>query len=149
MKINLKPYQQEKPYTCLPACCRTVLAFLGQCLTEDEIVSLCGTRKSGTLLIDALHGIQQLGFNVTLIKDGTLDLLLDYLYKHEPVIVGIATDKLPYGTTGGHAIVVCGVEEEKIVYIDPVTGSEERLDLFAFMRAWRRQNSRALIISRR
>ncbi len=47
MKINLPPVEQEKTYTCLPACLRIVLHYLGTPLTEEEIANACNTTEAG------------------------------------------------------------------------------------------------------
>ncbi|MFQ6042534.1 MAG: cysteine peptidase family C39 domain-containing protein [Candidatus Poribacteria bacterium] len=66
MKINLSKIKQEKTYTCLPACLRIVLNYLGVSLTEEEIADACNTTEAGTTLADAVHAVHSLGFNATL-----------------------------------------------------------------------------------
>jgi len=85
MKINLPSIQQEKTYTCLPACLRTVLRYLGTSLTEEDIANACNTTKAGTTLDDAVHAVHSLGFNATGIQNGTLEDLMHYLNHNEPV----------------------------------------------------------------
>ena len=129
MKINLPPIQQEKPYTCLPACLRIVLHYLGISLTEEEIADACNTTEAGTTLTDAVHAVHSLGFNATRIQNATLEDLMHYLNHNEPVIVLVGVEHLPYGDFGTHAVTVCGFEGDEILYIDTALGQEVRLDV--------------------
>ena len=79
MKCNLPPIQQEKTYTCLPACLRIVLHYLGTSLTEEDIANACHTTQAGTTLADAVHAVHSLGFNATRIQNATLEDLMHYL----------------------------------------------------------------------
>jgi len=73
VKIDLQPIQQEKPYTCLPACLRIVLHYLGVSLTEEEIADECNTTEVGTTLTDAVHAVHSL---VEIVKEKWLSRIL-------------------------------------------------------------------------
>ena len=149
MKINLPPVEQEKTYTCLPACLRIVLHYLGTSLTEEEIANACNTTEAGTTLADAVHAVHSLGFNATRIQNATLEDLMHYLNHNEPVIVLVGVENLPYGDFGTHAVTVCGFDGDEILYIDTALGQEIRLDVITFLRAWRSRGSIGIVVHSR
>ena len=149
MKINLPPIQQEKTYTCLPACLRIVLRYSGTSLTEEEIAQICHTTQAGTTLADAVHAVHSLSFKATRIQDATLEDLMHSLSHNEPVIVLVGVEHLPYGDFGTHAVTVCGFEGDEILYIDPALGQEVRLDIVTFLNAWRSRGRRGLVVHSR
>ena len=160
MKIDLQPMQQEKPYTCLPACLRIVLHYLGVSLTEEEIADECNTNEAGTTLADAVHAVHSLGFNATRIQNATLEDLIHCLNHNEPVIVLVGVEHLPYGDFGTHAVTVCslrspttssygGFEGDEIFCIDTALGQEVQLDVMIFLRAWRSRGRRGIVVHSR
>lgn len=146
MRIDLPTIQQEKTYTCLPACLRIVLRYLGTSLTEEDIANACNTTKAGTTLDDAIHAVHLLGFNATRIQNATLEDLIHYLNYNEPVIVLVGVEHLPYGDFGTHVITVCGFEGDEIIYIDTALGQKVRLDVMTFLRAWRSRGRRGIVV---
>jgi hypothetical protein len=78
----------------------------------------------------------------------TFESLQGWLDQDVPMIVSVAADELAYGATGGHAIIVCGVEQGEVITIDPAIGDERRLALDTFLRAWRRRGNRGLVVTR-
>ena len=148
MKVELTPFQQSQPYTCVAACLRAVLAALGAHYSEDDLAPACNTDPSGATLSDAASAVRSLGFNALFLPEATFEMLSEWLQQGVPMIVGIAVDDLAYGVTGGHAVVVCGIEQGQIIVIDPAIGAERRLELEKFLRAWRRRNNRGLVVLR-
>ncbi len=146
MKINLPPIQQEKNYTCLPACLRIVLHYSGTSLTEEDIADACKTTEAGTTLADAVHAVHSFGFNATRIQNATLEDLMHYLNHNEPVIVLVSVEHLPYGDFGTHAVIVCGFEGDEILYIDTALGQEVRLDVITFLGAWRSRGRKGIVV---
>ncbi len=149
MRINLPLIQQEKAYTCLPACLRIVFQYLGVSLPEGDIAAACNTTETGTTLADAVHAINLFGFNATRIQNATLQDLIHHLSHNEPVIVLIDVEHLPYGDFGTHAVTVCGFEGDKILYVDTALGREVRLDLVTFLRTWRSRGYTGIVVHRR
>ena len=82
------------------------------------------------------------------LPEATFEMLSEWLQHGVPMIVGIAADDLAYGVTGGHAVVVCGIEQGQVIVVDPAIGAERRLELETFLRAWRRRNNRGLVVLR-
>lgn len=96
----------------------------------------------------ALAGIQELGWEATLISDGSINFLLKCLSDGHPIIVFLEVSELPYGVAGAHGVVVCGFEDGEIIYMDPSLGQEVGLDLATFLRAWGRMNNQGILILR-
>lgn len=148
MKVELTPFQQSRPYTCVAACLRVVLAALGADYSEDDLARACNTDPSGATLADAASAARSLGFNALFLPEATFEMLSGWLQRGVPMIVGIAVDDLVHGVTGGHAVVVCGIEEGQVIVVDLAIGAERRLELETFLRAWRRRNNRGLVVLR-
>ncbi len=149
MKINLPLIQQEKTYTCLPACLRMVLCYLGTSLTEEEIADACHTTQAGTTLADAVHAVHVLGLHATRIENATMEDLMHYLRHNEPVIVFVGVEHLPYGDFGTHAVTVCGFEVDEILYVDTALRQEVRLDVVTFLSAWRSRGRSGIVVHSR
>jgi ABC-type bacteriocin/lantibiotic exporter with double-glycine peptidase domain len=148
VKIELTPFQQSQPYTCVASCLRIVLGALGADYSEEELAEACHTDPSGATFSDAAAAAQSLGFNALFIPEATWEMLTEWLQRGVPLIVALAADALAYGTTGGHAVVVCGLEEGQVIVVDPAIGAERRLNQETFLRAWRRRHNRALVVLR-
>lgn len=73
MKLDLPIHQQTRPYTCLPACIKMVLGFIGIEMAEDEIAQACKTTGAGTLPRNAVAGIRTIGHQALAFEDGTLE----------------------------------------------------------------------------
>jgi predicted double-glycine peptidase len=125
-----------------------VLAALGADYSEDDLACACNTDPSGATLSDAATAARSLGFNALFLREATFEMLDGWLQRGVPMIVGLAADDLAYGATGGHAVVVCGIERGEVVFVDPAIGAEGRLELETFLRAWRRRHNRGLIVLR-
>ncbi len=148
MKVELTPFQQSQPYTCVAACLRVVLAALHTDYPEDKLARACNTDPSGATLSDAASAVRSLGFNALFLPEATFEMLSEWLQQGVPMIIGIAVDDPVYGVTGGHAVVVCGIEQGQVIVVDPTIGAERRLELESFLRAWRRRNNRGLVVLR-
>jgi len=123
-----------------------VLQFYGTEISEQAIQMACSTIPGGTLPHQALAGIQELGWEATLISAGNINFLLKCLSDGHPVIVFLEVSDLPYGATGAHGVVVCGFEDGEIIYMDPSLGREVTLDLVTFLRAWARMDNQGILI---
>jgi ABC-type bacteriocin/lantibiotic exporter with double-glycine peptidase domain len=148
VKVELTPFQQSRPYTCVAACLRVVLAALGADYPGDDLARACNTDLSGATLSDAANAVRSLGFNALFLPEATFEMLSGWLQRGVPMIVGIAVDDPVHGVTGGHAVVVCGIEQGQVIVVDPAIGAERRLEVEMFLRAWRRRNNRGLIVLR-
>lgn len=148
MKVELTPFRQSWPYTCVATCLRVVLAALGADYPENDLARACSTDPSGATLSDAASAVRSLGFNALFLPEATFEMLSEWLQHGVPMIVSIAVDDPVHGVTGGHAVVVCGIEQGQVIVVDPAIGAERRLGLETFLRAWRRRNNRGLVVLR-
>lgn len=148
MKIELTPFQQSQPHTCVAACLRSVLEAFGAHCSEEDLAHACNTDLAGATLADAAAGARSLGFNALFIPEATFEALVGWLQQGVAMIVGIAADEMMHGVTGGHAVVVCGIEQGQIAIMDPAIGAERWLELETFLRAWSRRGNRGLVVLR-
>lgn len=145
--LNLIPYHQEQPYTCLPACIRIVLAYYGQEHTETELVKVCESVPVwGTLPERAITGLEHLGYRALWFENASLERLLSLLEQNWPVIVLLRAPDLPHGRAGVHAIVIGGIEQGEVIYIDPALGTEARMALYSFLQAWAALDHQGMVV---
>jgi len=146
MKIDLAPFKQEKNSTCLPACLRIVLHHFGTDLPEETLAQACKTNKEGTSIEEAAKAVRFWDFDAIEFEEASLFDLVDHLMKGRPVIVALDVTQMPYGDSDLHAVVVCGLEENEVKYIDPGYGKEMSLDLMTFFNAWHSLGRHGLVI---
>jgi len=148
VKIELSCLLQEKDNSCLPACIRIVLRYLGHDLAESEICTACETTDSGTGQEQAAAGIVRLGFNATKPENAPLGIIDKFLRQGKPVIALLHVSHLPYARqqTGLHAVVVNRSENDYISFIDPARGEEIEIDIDAFLAAWDERGRLGLVI---
>lgn len=146
MKLDLPIYKQTRPYTCLPACIKIVLSFFSIEVAEDEVALACKTTGAGTLPRNAVAGIRTMGHQALAFEDGTLEFLLESLSRQQPVIVFLRVSDLPYGVAGVHAVVVCGLEEDEVIYVDPELAREVALEAKTFLTAWHSLGGEGLLV---
>jgi ABC-type bacteriocin/lantibiotic exporter with double-glycine peptidase domain len=108
--LNLPHYRQEFPYSCLAACARMVLAYLGCQRTESELRQLLDTKPSGTR-VGNLVRLGQLGFEVTL-RASNLPQLRAALAANQPVILFLESGPLDYWDLDvAHVVVLLGIDD--------------------------------------
>ena len=146
MRIDLSPFLQKKSSTCLPTCIRIVLHHFGIDLPEETLAEICKTTEEGTSLKEAAKALRSRGFEVIELKEADLFELFDHITRGNPIIVAVEVQQLPYGETGGHAVVICGFEKNEVQYIEPALGKEMSLDLLTFFKAWDALSRSGLII---
>ncbi len=147
MTLQLTPFKQEHPHTCLPACIRMVLAYWGRDYAESELAQVCGAIPVwGTLPSDAVEGLTSLGYHALWFEYATLERLLALLAQSWPVITFLRASDLPHGRAGLHAIVLEGIEADKAVYVDPALGTELRMPLADFLTAWSALDNQGMVI---
>jgi ATP-binding cassette, subfamily B, bacterial len=146
MRLEVPAFRQEQSHTCLPACLRVVLAYLGRRLPEAELAALCGTRRVGTSLRGALEALDELGCDALYLPRGTLEDLALYLSADRPVIAFLRLEELGAGIVGSHAVVVCGLTETNVWVVDPSAGDEVALEVEVFLRSWSAQGSEGLVV---
>ena len=71
--MNVPHIQQEREYSCLPACVRMVLAFYDEQRSEDELRRLLRTRVTGTSPANLMLNLPDIGFDAA-VFNGSMTL---------------------------------------------------------------------------
>jgi ABC-type bacteriocin/lantibiotic exporter with double-glycine peptidase domain len=146
MRLDLPRFKQEEPWTCLPACIRIVFAYWELELSERAIAEACGSSPLGTTFDQAAAGIESAGFEALVTGDQGLDWLLEQLVCEQPVIV---SQRFPTGRSPvRHAVVVEGMDDHSVFYIDPASGGPEALPHDEFLGRWHLAGGSALVVYR-
>ena len=75
--MKLRPFRQEQPHTCLPACVRIVLEHWGRQHSEAELAAaLHSVSPWGTLPADTLEGLDRLGYRGLWFENAGLERLI-------------------------------------------------------------------------
>jgi len=145
--MNLAPFRQDHPHTCLPACIRIVLDYRGFQHSEDELAEACGSLPAwGTLPSDAIDGLERLGYQALWFENASLERLMALLEQDWPVIVFLRAADLPHGHTGLHAAVLASLEGGDAIIVDPALGEEARLSLSDFLQAWSALGNQGMVV---
>ncbi len=153
VSINKPHHKQEHEASCLPACAKMLLNFLGNKIEENTLRDLLVTDEGGTsalniLMLNASLPDTKAELHIWLLMD-----LINYLEeKQQPCIVTVVTTNLPYWDEAehSHAVVVCGFDEENIFINDPFFDAEEfTVPIEAFLAAWSETENLAITIERR
>jgi ABC-type bacteriocin/lantibiotic exporter with double-glycine peptidase domain len=100
-----------------------VLSFLGHAVSYDDLYARLGTRWFGTPAANILH-LTSFGVDVSL-DELDLDAIATRIQTDIPVIAFISTADLPYWNVDtDHAVVVIGVNDEKVYLNDPYHAAE-------------------------
>ena len=146
MKLSVPHFRQQQPYTCLVTCVRMILAYAGQDHTEDELSNAFNTIPMwGTQPEAVISGLETLGYHGLWFENAGLERLFDLLNHGWPVIVFLRAADLPHGRAGVHAIVIIGIENNDIVYLDPTVEKELHLDIHLFLVAWANLGNQGMV----
>jgi ABC-type bacteriocin/lantibiotic exporter with double-glycine peptidase domain len=121
-----------------------VLASFGRELSEATMRALCDCTRFGTEALNAVDAMRQLGFpdagKHTLSIDELTAQVRQGLY---PIVF---VNMLPIdGITGGHALVVVGIDQTDVAVYDPLRG-ERHLPRVTFESAWAMMHNLTLLI---
>jgi len=153
VSISKPHHKQEHDASCLPACAKMILNFLGNTIEESALRNLLVTDEVGTsalniLMLNASLPDTKAELHIWLLTD-----LINYLEeKQQPCIVTVVTTNLPYWdeASHSHAVVVCGFDEENIFVNDPFFDDEEFIvPIEAFLAAWFEAKNIVITIERR
>ena len=134
--LNVTHLKQSKQYTCVPACVRVVLDYLGFDLDEEQLSEILSTTPRGTTASNIAR-IQDIGVDVVL-RSASLFDLRNLLKEKVPHIVFLWTGNLEYWNIAcWHAVVVVGIEEDVIYINDPFfSDAPKKVVLDSFLEAW-------------
>lgn len=142
-------FKQEGPHTCLPACARMVLSYLGQSMSEAALAKTLGTTAAGT----PGNRLLRLSSPTLQVEFGpfTLPLIHDRLNSSVPVIVLVQTGFLDYWQIDtAHAVVVVGYEDQTLLLSDPdFAEAPKRASATGFLAAWGEFDFLAAVIKKR
>lgn len=143
--LLVPPIRQPDDMSCLPTRVRSVLAFWGRRVSDDDAAAMCHTLAWGTVVDFALGALADAGVDADLQQFDSLDDLQDVLSSGQPVIVML---RHPGG--GFHAVVACDVAIDGVTIMDPDPGDYKSIPRHEFETLWCRvQNEGLLVGSRR
>ncbi|MCE7985930.1 MAG: hypothetical protein DYG89_32530 [Caldilinea sp. CFX5] len=149
MRIPVPHFHQETAHTCLPACVRMVLAFLGDEQPEQKLALAFQTApKWGTLPEHVETALTTWGYRVRWFEGATLERLEQLHANHFPVIAFLRAVDLPHGTGGLHALVIVDMDEQSVTCLDPVLDHDLTLAMADFLRIWSRLDNQGMVIWR-
>ena len=123
--------KQEDETACLPTCVAAVLGFLGYEPPIDDVRYWCRTTERGSDVDLAIQGLNDAGVDAELLQCATLDELQPLLDEgRRPIVI------LSQGGGWSHSVVVCAIEPEAVVVMEPRTGGYLRIGREAFLGAW-------------
>ncbi len=110
--------------------------YFGVTRTEAELLQLCGTTLDGTTPDGIARAARQLGLSATITYDEPA-ILQESLSRQQPVIVflGIPSQQTP-SNLDIHAVVVTGLDQQSITFIDPLDGAEHTQPRSGFFVHW-------------
>lgn len=118
--IDVPYFEQEKYYTCGPACLRMILASNGIIRSEAEIITACNTTKNGTTSTQISAAAHQFNLKASTINNANISDIEQEIEAENPVIVQIDPGYLDGSNNGtGHFIVIVDFQDERIAYHDP------------------------------
>lgn len=147
MRLKVPHFQQEYPYTCLPACIRMVLAYRGKKHTERQIALVCQTLPPfGTQPEAVEEGLVQLGYHCRWFEGATVEKLRELLLHDWPVIIFVYATDLYHGGSGLHAVVLVEIVARKAVLLDPALKQTTKIDLKTFEIIWTNFGNQGMVI---
>lgn len=133
--LKIPHYHQEFESSCLAACVRMILEYLGKKFSETHLRKLLKTKPTGTSPINIYH-ISSLGVEVGLFQS-SIQEILNLLHENIPPIIFIWREPIL------HAVVVVGFDYETSNWIinDPAEnqGAKE-IDMLTLSEAWSYSN---------
>lgn len=144
-KSRLPFHRQERPYSCVNACLRMILEYHGIEINERNLRDKCHTTELGTYADDIISCLEHYGFRVRLLE---LDLMELRRYIKEDIFPVLYINLYPlYGKHSNHAVIVEGVDERKVLFLDPLRGITE-LESDLFSKCWNSAGNLGIIIER-
>lgn len=149
MRISVPHFRQETPDTCLPACARMVLAYLGDTQPERKLAGAFQTAPGwGTLPEHAETALIRWGYQVRWFENVTLERLEQLHANNFPVIAFLRAVDIPHGSGGLHAVVIVDIDEQVVTCLDPTLDHDLKLAIAEFLRIWSRLNQQGMVIWR-
>ena len=149
MRISAPHYRQETAHTCLSACVRMVLAYLGDEQSERKLAIAFQTAPGwGALPEHVETTLAGWGYQVHWFENATLERLEQLHANAFLVIAFLRAVDLPHGRGGLHAVVIVDIDDRSVTCLDPMLDDDLKLGLAEFVRIWARLNNQGMIIWR-
>ena len=134
--IRKKHYKQERTYSCVPACVRMILEYLGETTTEEFLRRFLKTKYYGTNLLNIRY-LSDIGFRTTII-DSSIEELKKLIKEQKLPIVRLVTRDLDfYDFDGYHAVIIVGINQKSGIVNDPYFETEViEIPIHDFIFAW-------------
>ena len=131
--------------TCALPILRMILEYHGIEINERNLRDKCHTTELGTYADDIISCLEHYGFRVRLLE---LDLMELRRYIKEDIFPVLYINLYPlYGKHSNHAVIVEGVDERKVLFLDPLRGITE-LESDLFSKCWNSAGNLGIIIER-
>jgi len=151
VRLIVPYHQQNRDFTCGPACLRMVLEYWN--VQQDEVLlsMLCKTTIAGTGLAEIAEAAQKLGFAAEWKRNAKVHDLTTSLKKGLPIMTMVDARllhdiELPVPV--GHMIVIFAIDTNTIFYHDPEAGAEQSVSRPIFIQAWENLRKGMVIIWR-
>jgi len=154
VSISKPHHQQQLNMSCLPACAKMLLDFIGNGIEEAMLRELLETDEfGGTPALNILSLNASLsGVKAEIYFWSFVDLQEHLEAKRHPCIAAVRTNSLPYwnGKDIRHAVIVHGFDERQFFINDPYFDDKEfPVKINEFLTAWSALGNIAITIERR
>lgn len=123
---------QPDAVTCLPSCIFAALQCQGHSIEYEDIEQICKLDHRGAVPDIAIAAIREDGWDVEEIVNFEITRLREAIDDGIPIVARVNI-KGYSGEAFDHAVVVCDIAEDEVVYMDPQSSSEyQRLPLHGF-----------------
>jgi ABC-type bacteriocin/lantibiotic exporter with double-glycine peptidase domain len=150
-KLDVPYHQQNRDYTCGPACLRMVLEYWDFQQDEVSLSMLCGTTIAGTGLAEIAEAARKLGFEAEWKRNAKFSELTNALKRGIPVMAIVDARLLhdiEMPLPVGHLIVIIAIDANTIFYHDPEAGREQNVSRSKFIQAWENLRKGMVIVWR-
>jgi len=150
--LKVPHFEQEQHNSCLPACIRMALAFLGVEKSEHEIRKVLKTNPAGTNPLNVTH-LKDWNLEA-IVYFSNLDELQNHLLEKHPTIALLWTGVLSYWDSNKyfdylHAVVVVGYDKENILINDPAFSEYPKTTpINEFLEAWSYSQQMLILIDK-
>jgi ATP-binding cassette subfamily B protein len=150
-RFDVPYHEQNRDFTCGPACLRMVLEYFGVLQDEVSLTMLCGTTLAGTGLVEIAEAARRLGFKAEWKRNAKFSDLTNALKRRIPVMAMVDARLLhviEMPIPIGHMIVIFAIEADTIFYHDPEVGREQTISRHIFMTSWENMRKGMVIVWR-
>ena len=156
MITHFPQLRQQTVWSCLPTAVLCVLEYFGRSdVGMGQVADWCRVRSGGACLwddsIDGLRDALKTEFDLE-VMEGDWNVIREAVEENDvPVIVTIANPSPLAELVGDHAVVVFQIGyfegfEERVVYMDPESGTYESKQIEEFLQWWDTPEQRGFLL---